>query len=88
MSDYLLLWLSRSEFLRSTLFYASGSVRDTFGFDDMVNVAIPIPDISVQREIVNIHKCYLERQRIAEELKSQINRLCPVLIKGSLETGD
>jgi len=86
MSDYLLLWLSRSEFLRSTLFYASGSVRDTFGFDDMVNVTIPIPDISVQREIVNIHKCYLERQRIAEELKAQINRLCPVLIKGSLET--
>lgn len=52
----------------------------------MVNVTIPIPDISVQREIVNIHKCYLERQRIAEELKAQINRLCPVLIKGSLET--
>jgi type I restriction enzyme S subunit len=84
MSDYLLLWLSRSEFLRSTLFYASGSVRDTFGFDDMINVAIPIPDISVQREIVNIHKCYIERQRIAEALKEQLKNICPVLIRGSL----
>ncbi len=84
MSDYLLLWLSRSEFLRSTLFYASGSVRDTFGFDDMNNVAIPIPDISVQREIVNIHKCYIERQRIAEALKEQLKNICPVLIRGSL----
>ena len=84
MPDYLLLWLSRSEFLRSTLFYASGSVRDTFGFDDMNDVAIPIPDISVQREIVNIHKCYIERQRIAEALKEQLKNICPVLIRGSL----
>ena len=85
MPDYLLLWLSRSEFLRSTLFYASGSVRDTFGFDEMNDVAIPIPDISVQREIVNIHKCYIERQRIAEALKEQLKSICPVLIRGSLE---
>ena len=89
MPDYLLLWLSRSEFLRSTSFYASGSVRDTFGFDNMNDVAIPIPDISVQREIVNIHKCYIERQRIAEALKEQLKKICPVLIRGSLmETGN
>ena len=84
MPDYLLLWLSRSEFLRSTSFYASGSVRDTFGFDNMNDVEIPIPDISVQREIVNIHKCYIERQRIAEALKEQMKNICPVLIRGSL----
>ena len=89
MPDYLLLWLSRSEFLRSTSFYASGSVRDTFGFDNMNDVAIPIPDISVQREIVNIHKCYIERQRIAEALKEQLKKICPVLIRGSfMETGN
>lgn len=87
MPDYLLLWLSRSEFLRSTSFYASGSVRDTFGFDKMNDVAIPIPDISIQREIVNIHKCYIERQRIAEALKEQLKNICPVLIRGSLTEG-
>jgi type I restriction enzyme S subunit len=84
MSNYLLLWLSRSEFLRSTLFYASGSVRDTFDFSEMKEVAIPIPDIKVQQEIVNIHKCYIERQRIADALKEQIKNICPVLIRGSL----
>lgn len=86
LPDYLLLWLTRSEFFRSTLFYASGSVRDTFGFSEMKEVEIPIPDISVQREIVNIHRCYIERQRIAAQLKEQLNNLCPILIKGSLET--
>lgn len=84
MSNYLLLWLSRSEFLRSTLFYASGSVRDTFDFSEMKEVAIPIPNIKVQQEIVNIHKCYIERQRIADALKEQINNICPLLIRGSL----
>jgi type I restriction enzyme S subunit len=84
MSNYLLLWLSRSEFLRSTFFYASGSVRDTFDFSEMKEVAIPIPDIKVQQVIVNIHKCYIERQRIADSLKEQINNICPVLIRGSL----
>ncbi len=84
MSNYLLLWLSRSEFLRSTLFYASGSVRDSFDFSEMKEVAIPIPDIKVQQEIVNIHKCYIERQRIADALKEQINNICSVLIRGSL----
>lgn len=88
LPDYLLLWLTRSEFFRSTLFYASGSVRDTFGFSEMCEVTIPIPDISVQKEIVNIHKCYIERQRIAAQLKEQLNNLCPILIKGSLETSN
>lgn len=47
-----------------------------------------MPTIDIQKDIVNLFKCYLERQRIAEELKAQINRMCPVLIKGSLETGN
>ena len=88
LPEYLYLWLSRSEFFRSTLFYASGSVRDTFDFSNMKEVAIPVPDVAVQREIVNIHKCYLERQRIAVQLKEQLNNLCPILFKGSLQTNN
>ena len=41
-----------------------------------------------QKEIVNILKCYIERQRIAAQLKEQLNNLCPILIKGSLETSN
>ena len=84
LSEYLLLWLSRSEFLHYAFFYSMGTVKDEMDVDDIGNMAIPIPDISVQREIVNIHKCYIERQRIAEALKEQINNICPVLIRGSL----
>lgn len=84
--QYLALFLSRKEFDRYARFNSWGSAREVFTMDDMKEVAIPIPDISVQQEIVNIHKCYIERQRIAAQLKEQLNNLCPILIKGSLQT--
>ncbi len=83
--EYLFMYFSRPEFDRYARFNSWGSAREVFTMDDMNNVAIPIPDISVQREIVNIHRCYIERQRIAAQLKDQLNKLCPILIKGSLQ---
>ena len=82
--QYLSLFLSRKEFDRYARFNSWGSAREVFTMDDMNDVEIPIPDIKVQRQIVNIHKCYIERQRIADALKEQINNICPVLIQGSL----
>jgi type I restriction enzyme S subunit len=82
--QYLSLFLSRKEFDRYARFNSWGSAREVFTMDDMNDVEIPIPDIKVQRQIVNIHKCYIERQRIAEALKEQLKNICPVLIRGSL----
>ena len=83
--QYLSLFLSRKEFDRYARFNSWGSAREVFTMDDMNDVEIPIPDIKVQRQIVNIHKCYIERQRIADALKEQLKNICPVLIRGSLE---
>lgn len=86
--DYLFMFFNRPEFDRYARFHSWGSAREVFSMEDMNNVAIPIPDIAVQHEIVNIHKCYIERQRIANQLKEQLNNLCPILIKGSLQTNN
>lgn len=86
LPDYLFLFLNRTEFDRYARFNSWGSAREVFTMEDMKNVAIPIPDISIQQEIVNIHNCYIERQRIATRLKEQLKNLCPILIKGSLQT--
>ena len=83
-SDYLAIWLKREEFDRYARYNSWGSARENFTFDEMKEVRIPIPDISIQREIVNIHQCYIKRQRIAEALKEQLKNICPVLIRGSL----
>lgn len=84
LPEYLFMFFDCSEFDRYARFNSWGSAREVFTMDDMNDVEIPIPDISVQREIVNIHKCYIERQRIAEALKEQLKKICPVLIRGSL----
>ena len=88
LPDYLFMFFNRPEFDRYARFNSWGSAREVFTMEDMNNVAIPIPVISIQREIVNIHKCYIERQRIAAQLKEQLNQLCPILIKGSLENNN
>ena len=84
LPEYLFMYFNRPEFDRYARFNSWGSAREVFTMDDMNEVTIPIPNISVQKEIVNIHKCYIERQRIAAQLKEQLNNLCPILIKGSL----
>ena len=84
MPEYLFMFFNRQEFDRYARFNSWGSAREVFTMEDMNNVAIPIPDISIQHEIVNIHKCYIERKRIAAELKEQLKNICPVLIRGSL----
>ena len=85
LPEYLMLWFERKEFQRSTLFYAMGSVRDTFSFDLMEEVQIPIPDIEVQKSITEVYSVYIMRKKINEQLKAQIKDICPILIKGSLE---
>lgn len=83
--EYLFMFFERSEFDRYTRFHSWGSARETFMWDDLVEVEIPAPDIKVQNSIVDIYNAYITRMEINEKLKEQINDICPVLIKGSLE---
>ena len=84
LSHYIMLWFSRKQIDRYGWFASDGSIRSNLDLERFSEMEIPIPDISVQREIVYIHKCYIERQRIAEALKEQLKNICPVLIRGSL----
>lgn len=85
--DYLSIWLSRKEFDRYARFNSWGSARENFSFEDMCDVAIPIPDLNIQRAIANIFKVYNQRKAINEKMKEQIKAICPILIRGSLEEG-
>ena len=87
LSKYLLLWMNRSETQRYAGFISFGTTRDIFTFDDMKEIAIPIPSIDVQQSIVDIFSCLQERSLINEKLKTQIKNICPILIKGSIEEG-
>ena len=84
LAKYLILWLKRDEFKRYTAFH-SGGVRNTFDYDLMEQVKIPIPSIEIQEAIANIYTIYWTRRKIYEKLKAQIKDLCPILIKGAIE---
>lgn len=83
-ASYLLMWLKREEFKRYAEFYALG-VRNTFDYDLMCDVEIPIPPNDIQKSIVDIYRVYETRKKINEKLKQQIKEICPVLIKGAIQ---
>lgn len=87
LPDYLMLFFTRSEFDRYARFHSWGSARETFDWDEMCDVHIPIPSIEVQQYIANIFVVYQLRKEINEQLKAQIRDICPILIKGSVEEG-
>lgn len=86
LPEYLFLFFKRSEFDRYARFHSWGSARETFDWADMCNVKLPIPDIKVQEAIVIIYHTLETRKRINEQLKNTIKPLCPVLMKGVLES--
>lgn len=83
--DYLYLWFKRNEFMRYAFFAASDSVRDTFDFTKLCDYKIPVPSQTIQKNIVEVYEAYEMRKKINENLKEQINDICPVLIKGSID---
>lgn len=85
--EYLCMFFNRAEFDRYARFHSWGSARETFSWDDLVEVEIPIPDIEIQKAIASIYRVYITRKRINDQLKNQIKDICPILIKGSLEEG-
>ena len=85
LPNYLAMLFRRGEFDRYARFHSWGSARETFDWDEMCDVRIPIPSIEIQQDIVNIYEAYLTRKGINEKLKTQIKDLCPILIKGSIE---
>jgi len=85
LPEYLCMFFNRTEFDRYARFHSWGSARETFTWDDLVKVEIPIADMKTQKSIADIYKAYKERKAINEKLKEQIKDICPILIKGSIE---
>lgn len=84
---YLYLLLQRESFARKVLFSSFGSSTIVFGYDNLCEIEIPVPNIRSQLSIANIYRTYKMRCEVVEKLKSQLKDICPILIKGSIEEG-
>lgn len=79
--DFLYLWFNRPEFDRYARFHSWGSTRESFDYEDMERVLIPLPDIDTQRAIVRIHHCASESQKIYELANKLSKEICPLLMQ-------
>lgn len=87
LAEYLFLWLTRNETQRYCGFMSWGSTRDTFSYDELCKLEIPIPPLEIQQSIADVYSVYLKRKKISNKLKEKIKEFCPILIKGALDEG-
>lgn len=85
LAEYVMMWFSRKEVDRLGWFMSDASIRTNLDMERFHEIRIPVPDLEVQKSIVEIYQVYNSRKEINEKLKTQIKDLCPILIKGSIE---
>src|SRR5690554_4031685 len=68
LPEYLMMWFSRPEFDRYARFHSHGSTRETFDWEDMCEVELPIPSIEKQREIVAQYQAVANKIKVNEQI--------------------
>lgn len=81
LPEYLMMWMSRTEFDREACFYAVGGVRGSLEWDDFCNMTLPVPDIATQRAIVNEYHTIVNRIRLNEQLTKKLEETAQAIYK-------
>lgn len=79
--EYLMMWFRRPEFDRYARFKSHGSARETFDWDEMCEVELPIPSIEKQREIVKEYNTVVNRIKLNEKLNQKLEETAQALYK-------
>ena len=81
--DWLFMYFRRDEFYREVTFRNFGSQRPEFNFNDMSDIMIPLPDISVQRKYVDIYKAMVANQQSYERGLEDLKLVCDGYIENA-----
>lgn len=84
--EYLFLWFNRAEFDRYSRFHSWGSARETFDWDTLCDVEIPIPDIGEQKKYVALYKGLLRNQKTYENSLTDLQLICDTYIGDLIKT--
>ncbi len=79
--DYLMMWMSRSEFDRHALFLAVGGVRGSLEWEDFCNMKLPVPSIEKQQEIVAEYNTIVNRIKLNETLNQKLEETVQAIYK-------
>ena len=81
LPEYLMMWMSRSEFDREACFYAVGGVRGSLEWDDFCNMSLPVPPIEKQHEIVREYHTIVDRIKLNEKLNLKLEETARAIYK-------
>lgn len=79
--EYLMMWMSRSEFDRHACFLAVGGVRGSLEWDDFCDMELPVPSIEKQREIVLEYNVVNDRIALNEQLTQKLEDTAQAIYK-------
>ncbi|MBY0537784.1 restriction endonuclease subunit S [Patescibacteria group bacterium] len=88
LPEYLFIYLNRTEFDRYTRFHSWGSARETFVWDDICSIEMPIPDIEIQRNVVAIYNELFRNQKSYEGSLDDLQLICENYIENLLKTNN
>lgn len=81
LPEYLMLWFSRPEFDRYARFKSHGSVREVMDWDEMCKVQLPVPPISVQRDIVKAYQTITNRIALKRQVNDNLDSTMQAIYK-------
>lgn len=79
--DYLMMWFRRSEIDRYARFKSHGSARETFDWDEMCDIMLPIPSIEKQKQIVREYNTIQNRIALNNQLISKLEETAQAIYK-------
>lgn len=76
LSNYLFMFFNRPEFDRYSRFNSWGSARETLSWQDLCDITITLPDITVQQKYVSIYKEMIANQKAYEKGLDDLKLVC------------
>lgn len=80
-SDYLFMFFNRPEFDRFARFNSWGSARETFSWEDMCDIDIDLPPLSIQQKYVDVYNSMLANQKSYECGLEDLKLVCDAYIE-------
>lgn len=88
LPEYLMMWFRRPEFDRYARFHSHGSAREVFDWDELCNVQLPIPTITLQREIVEEYETLSRRILLNEQMIQNLEATAQALYRKMFVDGE
>lgn len=81
LSEYLFMWLKSDEKDRFFWLYTDSSVRDGLAWEDLCNIEINLPPLTVQQKYVAVYQAMLANQQAYEQGLDDLKLVCDSYIE-------